>query len=43
MTLDNEFFMLLGGGIVGIGALVLVVAWRLLVVRTDFFKELRDD
>lgn len=43
MTLDNEFFMLLGGGIVGIGALVLTVAWRLLTVRSDFFKDLRDD
>lgn len=43
MTLDNEFFMLLGGGIVGIGALVLVGAWRLLSVRSDFFKDLRDD
>ena len=43
MTLDNEFFMLLGGGIVGILAMIFAVAWRLLTVRSDFFKELHDD
>ena len=43
MTLDNEFFMLLGGGIVGIGALVIALVIRLLNVRSDFFRNLRDD
>ena len=43
MTPDNEFFMLLGGGIVGIGALVIALVIRLLNVRSDFFKDLRDD
>ena len=43
MTSDNEFFMLLGGGIVGIGTLVIAVIIRLLNVRSDFFKSLRDD
>ena len=43
MTPDNEFFMLLGGGIVGIGTLVIAVIIRLLNVRSDFFRNLRDD
>ena len=43
MTLDNEFFMLLGGGIVGMGTLVIAVVIRLLNVRSDFFRNLRDD
>ena len=43
MTPDNEFFMLLGGGIVGIGALVIALVSRLLNVRSDFFRNLRDD
>ena len=43
MTPDNEFFMLLGGGIVGIGALVIALVIRLLNVRSDFFRDLRDD
>lgn len=28
MTPDNEFFMLLGGGIVGLGTLLLALIWR---------------
>ena len=43
MTPDNEFFMLLGGGIVGIGALTIAIVIRLLNVRSDFFRDLRDD
>ena len=43
MTTDNEFFMLLGGGIVGIGTLVIALVIRLLNVRSDFFRDLRDD
>ena len=43
MTSDNEFFMLLGGGIVGMGTLVIAVVIRLLNVRSDFFRDLRDD
>ena len=43
MTSDNEFFMLLGGGIVGIGTLVIAVVIRMLNVLPDFFGSLRDD
>ena len=43
MTPDNEFFMLLGGGIVGIGTLVIAVVIRMLNVRSDLFRNLRDD
>lgn len=43
MTIDNEFFMLLGGGIVGIGTLVIAVIVRILNVRSGFFRDLRDD
>ena len=43
MTPDNEFFMLLGGGIVGMGTLVIALVIRLLNVRSDFFRDLRDD
>ena len=43
MTPDNEFFMLLGGGIVGIGTLVIALVIRLLNFRSDFFRDLRDD
>ena len=43
MTPDNEFFMMLGGGIVGIGMLVIAVVIRLLNVRSDFFRSLHDD
>ena len=43
MTPDNEFFMLLGGGIVGIGALTIAIVIRLLKTRSDFFRNLRDD
>ena len=43
MTPDNEFFMLLGGGIVGIGTLFIAVVIRLLNVRSVFVRSLRDD
>lgn len=43
MTPDNEFFMLLGGGIVGMGTLVIAVVIRLLNVRSDVFRNLSDD
>ena len=43
MTSDNEFFMLLGGGIVGMGTLVIAVVIRILKARSDFFRDLRDD
>lgn len=43
MTPDNEFFMLLGGGIVGIGTLIIAIVMRLLKARSDFFRDLRDD
>ena len=43
MTPDNEFFMLLGGGIVGIGVLTIAIVMRLLKAHSDFFRDLRDD
>ena len=43
MTPDNEFFMLIGGGIVGIGTLTIAIVIRLIKVRSDFFRNLRDD
>lgn len=39
MTADNEFFMLLGGGIVGLGTLLLALIWRCRASAGSFWSQ----
>ena len=43
MTLDNELWMLMGGGAVGLGILLWAVPARLLASRGDSFRRIRGD
>lgn len=43
MTPDNEFYLLVGGGAVGLGILALAVTMRLLATSGDFFRRIRRD
>ncbi|MBS0966237.1 hypothetical protein JK165_09075 [Acetobacter okinawensis] len=40
MTPDNEFFMLLGGGAVGLGTILLALIWRWRASAGSFWGQL---